>query len=121
VSGLGSKMGMDATHKWPGETNREWGRTMQMTQEVTANELVPEAGSIVTAGLARAGARFIAHGRRIAFGLSAPGSLMYKWPRAAGLGVYAAKHKGRNCVAVVALFLMRKNDNTSLRSAGNNC
>ena len=36
VSGLGSKMGMDATHKWPGETNREWGRTMTMTPEVTA-------------------------------------------------------------------------------------
>jgi len=26
VSGLGSKMGLDATHKWPGETAREWGR-----------------------------------------------------------------------------------------------
>lgn len=26
VSGLGSKMGMDATNKWPGETDREWGR-----------------------------------------------------------------------------------------------
>jgi 4-hydroxy-3-polyprenylbenzoate decarboxylase len=26
VSGLGGKMGLDATHKWPGETNREWGR-----------------------------------------------------------------------------------------------
>lgn len=26
VSGLGSKMGMDATNKWPEETNREWGR-----------------------------------------------------------------------------------------------
>ena len=25
VSGLGSKIGMDATNKWPGETNREWG------------------------------------------------------------------------------------------------
>ena len=36
VSGLGSKMGMDATNKWPGETSREWGRTMQMTPEVTA-------------------------------------------------------------------------------------
>ena len=30
VSGLGSKMGMDATHKWEGETDREWGRTIQM-------------------------------------------------------------------------------------------
>jgi 4-hydroxy-3-polyprenylbenzoate decarboxylase len=29
-------MGLDATNKWPGETNREWGRTMQMTPEVTA-------------------------------------------------------------------------------------
>jgi len=36
VSGLGSKMGMDATHKWPGETNREWGRTMKMSPDVTA-------------------------------------------------------------------------------------
>jgi 4-hydroxy-3-polyprenylbenzoate decarboxylase len=26
VSGLGSKMGLDATHKWPGETQREWGK-----------------------------------------------------------------------------------------------
>jgi 4-hydroxy-3-polyprenylbenzoate decarboxylase len=26
VSGLGSKMGLDATNKWPGETSREWGR-----------------------------------------------------------------------------------------------
>ncbi len=30
VAGLGSKMGMDATHKWEGETNREWGRTIAM-------------------------------------------------------------------------------------------
>ncbi len=34
VSGLGSKMGLDATHKWPGETTREWGRTIEMTPEV---------------------------------------------------------------------------------------
>jgi len=26
TSGLGGKMGLDATHKWPGETSREWGR-----------------------------------------------------------------------------------------------
>ena len=30
VSGLGSKMGLDATNKWPGETQREWGRVMTM-------------------------------------------------------------------------------------------
>jgi 4-hydroxy-3-polyprenylbenzoate decarboxylase len=36
VSGLGSKMGIDATNKWPGETSREWGRPMKMTPEVTA-------------------------------------------------------------------------------------
>ena len=29
VSGLGSKMGLDATHKWPGETSREWGRCIE--------------------------------------------------------------------------------------------
>ncbi len=28
VSGLGSKMGIDATNKWPGETTREWGRAI---------------------------------------------------------------------------------------------
>lgn len=33
VSGLGGKMGIDATHKWPGETQREWGRTIDMPQE----------------------------------------------------------------------------------------
>ena len=36
VSGLGSKMGIDATNKWPGETNREWGTTITMTPEVKA-------------------------------------------------------------------------------------
>ncbi|WP_348703879.1 4-hydroxy-3-polyprenylbenzoate decarboxylase [Acidovorax soli] len=36
VSGLGGKMGLDATNKWPGETTREWGRTITMTPEVTA-------------------------------------------------------------------------------------
>jgi 4-hydroxy-3-polyprenylbenzoate decarboxylase len=34
VSGLGGKMGMDATHKWPGETSREWGRTIVMDAAV---------------------------------------------------------------------------------------
>ncbi|WPL16583.1 3-octaprenyl-4-hydroxybenzoate carboxy-lyase [Thiorhodovibrio winogradskyi] len=36
VSGLGSKIGMDATNKWPGETSREWGRPIQMDQSVRA-------------------------------------------------------------------------------------
>ncbi|TBO30166.1 UbiD family decarboxylase [Aquabacterium lacunae] len=35
VSGLGGKMGLDATNKWPGETDREWGRTITMPQAVT--------------------------------------------------------------------------------------
>ncbi len=35
VSGLGGKMGLDATNKWPGETSREWGRTITMPDEVT--------------------------------------------------------------------------------------
>ena len=34
VSGLGGKMGMDATNKWPGETNREWGTPIVMSDEV---------------------------------------------------------------------------------------
>jgi len=36
VSGLGSKMGMDATNKWPGETQREWGRPIAMEAAVKA-------------------------------------------------------------------------------------
>ncbi len=35
VSGLGSKMGLDATHKWPGETSREWGRAIVKDEAVT--------------------------------------------------------------------------------------
>ena len=34
VSGLGSKMGLDATNKWPGETQREWGRPIMMDADV---------------------------------------------------------------------------------------
>jgi 4-hydroxy-3-polyprenylbenzoate decarboxylase len=34
VSGLGSKIGLDATDKFPGETNREWGREIRMDQSV---------------------------------------------------------------------------------------
>ena len=37
VSGLGSKIGFDATNKWPGETNREWGSPITMTGEVKAS------------------------------------------------------------------------------------
>ncbi|MFC3034488.1 4-hydroxy-3-polyprenylbenzoate decarboxylase [Pseudoalteromonas fenneropenaei] len=34
VSGLGSKMGLDATNKWPGETTREWGTPIVMDEAV---------------------------------------------------------------------------------------
>ncbi len=34
VSGLGSKVGFDATNKWPGETNREWGRPIIMNKKI---------------------------------------------------------------------------------------
>ena len=34
VSGLGGKMGLDATNKWPGETARAWGRPISMSAEV---------------------------------------------------------------------------------------
>jgi 4-hydroxy-3-polyprenylbenzoate decarboxylase len=34
VSGLGSKMGLDATNKWPSETNREWGKAITMDKDV---------------------------------------------------------------------------------------
>ncbi|MCH8551636.1 MAG: 4-hydroxy-3-polyprenylbenzoate decarboxylase [Natronospirillum sp.] len=45
-SGLGSKMGMDATSKWPGETQREWGRPIIMDQQVKdeVDAIWPELG-----------------------------------------------------------------------------
>ena len=33
-SGLGSKIGLDATNKWPPETKREWGRELRMSDTV---------------------------------------------------------------------------------------
>jgi 4-hydroxy-3-polyprenylbenzoate decarboxylase len=36
VSGLGSKMGLDATNKWSGETNREWGKIIKKDPKVIA-------------------------------------------------------------------------------------
>jgi len=46
VSGLGSKMGLDATNKLPGETNREWGEPISMSRAVKArvDELWQELG-----------------------------------------------------------------------------
>ncbi len=34
VAGLGSKMGIDATNKWPAETGRRWGRPIVMDEAV---------------------------------------------------------------------------------------
>jgi len=36
VAGLGSKVGIDATNKWAGETDREWGRPIIMDADVKA-------------------------------------------------------------------------------------
>jgi len=36
IAGLGSKVGIDATNKWAGETDREWGRPIKMTEEIKA-------------------------------------------------------------------------------------
>ena len=46
VSGLGSKMGIDATNKWPGETSREWGTPIVMDAAVKAkvDALWPDLG-----------------------------------------------------------------------------
>ena len=35
-SGLGSKIGLDATNKWPPETKREWGEKLRMADDVVA-------------------------------------------------------------------------------------
>jgi 4-hydroxy-3-polyprenylbenzoate decarboxylase len=36
VAGLGGKLGLDATGKWPGETMREWGKKLRMSDEIIA-------------------------------------------------------------------------------------
>ena len=45
-SGLGSKIGLDATDKWPPETKREWGQEIRMDQDVIdkIDRLWPELG-----------------------------------------------------------------------------
>ena len=45
-SGLGSKIGLDATTKWPPETKREWGREIRMTEEVIekVSKMWPDLG-----------------------------------------------------------------------------
>ncbi len=46
VSGLGGKIGLDATNKWPGETTREWGRKIRMSDDIiaTVSEKWPRLG-----------------------------------------------------------------------------
>ena len=46
VSGLGGKMGLDATNKWPGETTRTWGTPIAMDPKVQVriNKLWKELG-----------------------------------------------------------------------------
>jgi 4-hydroxy-3-polyprenylbenzoate decarboxylase len=46
VAGLGSKLGIDATNKWPGETARRWGRPIVMDSEVRrkVDSIWPELG-----------------------------------------------------------------------------
>jgi 4-hydroxy-3-polyprenylbenzoate decarboxylase len=48
VSGLGSKMGIDATNKMPGETTREWGTPIRMSDEVKrrVDALWPDLGLV---------------------------------------------------------------------------
>jgi 4-hydroxy-3-polyprenylbenzoate decarboxylase len=51
VAGLGSKLGIDATNKWPGETKRDWGRPIVMDDAVKARvnalfaDLFPKAAA----------------------------------------------------------------------------
>ena len=46
VSGLGGKMGLDATNKWPGETQREWGRAIA-SDEATNRRVEELVGSLL--------------------------------------------------------------------------
>jgi 4-hydroxy-3-polyprenylbenzoate decarboxylase len=50
VSGLGGKMGLDATNKWTGETAREWGRPIRMDPAVEARATDLVAGLLKSRG-----------------------------------------------------------------------
>jgi 4-hydroxy-3-polyprenylbenzoate decarboxylase len=50
VSGLGGKMGLDATNKWPGETSREWGRPIAMDAVVSERVQALVAGLMPAPG-----------------------------------------------------------------------
>jgi 4-hydroxy-3-polyprenylbenzoate decarboxylase len=57
VSGLGGKMGLDATSKWPGETQREWGRPITMAGALDgAAQARVEAVFDAVMGIGKAGA-----------------------------------------------------------------
>jgi 4-hydroxy-3-polyprenylbenzoate decarboxylase len=45
-SGLGSKIGLDATNKWPPEVKREWGREIRMSEDIvrTVTDKWPRLG-----------------------------------------------------------------------------
>ena len=60
-SGLGSKIGLDATNKLPPETHREWGRQIAMDKSVieTVTEKWPRLG-LPGSGKAHSGAEFLA-------------------------------------------------------------
>jgi 4-hydroxy-3-polyprenylbenzoate decarboxylase len=46
VAGLGSKLGLDATNKWPAETERQWGKPIRMNTDIAkrVDELWAEIG-----------------------------------------------------------------------------
>lgn len=55
VAGLGGKMGLDATNKWPGETSREWGRPIVHDAAVGArvSGVLAEIDAAITAARPR--------------------------------------------------------------------
>ncbi len=66
VSGLGGKVGLDATNKWPGETSREWGRPITMDAAGVVARVDAGAAAACAVGPAdfRRPATAACHGRR---------------------------------------------------------
>jgi 4-hydroxy-3-polyprenylbenzoate decarboxylase len=56
TSGLGGKMGLDATSKWPGETNREWGRPITL-EGALARDVEQRLDAVFASVMAAAKAR----------------------------------------------------------------
>ena len=78
-SGLGSKIGLDATNKWPPETHREWGEQARAWTQTTVDAVTADVGAAGPARRRQAG-RLTLRARRTATNCAADGGNRGKTP-----------------------------------------